>query len=235
MLCLRNFSRYIGYTCVIQKINLNLLRGDVACLLGANGAGKSIFLSTLSASRVLYEGKCFFSEKNLNEDTARREFLKSCAYLGHSPGLFYDLTVEENINFFGEIFSSLYFRQKKEHLLEMVGLIDRRKQKVIFLSQGLKQRLGLVRCFLQSPKLILFDEPLNSLDQQGIRVFRSLLEQAISEGCTALITSHIEGFFMENEIASRFLFLKKGRLVADISAHAYSKIAQDKVKKILEE
>ncbi len=236
MLSLRNFTYRIGQTRILQDINLDLDRQEIVCLLGPNGAGKSSLLKVLSSPVPLYEGDFFFEQKKLTNPPAHQAFLQKCAYIGHEPGLFYDLSVEENLNFFLRIFVKKINQEDKQRadfLLECAQLHDQRKKRVRLLSRGFKQRLGLVRCFVHQPKLLFMDEPLTALDQQGLLFFEQLLKQARKQGCLALVTSHEEAFFRDRNIATRFLFLKQGHLVADISKDHYSQIAQKKARELL--
>ena len=250
MLRLQNFSRFINSTPILQQINLELHPKEVVCLLGPNGAGKSTFLTTICDPFPNYEGEVFYQVKehnevwgNLRNAADRKHFLHRCSYLGHEPGLFYDFSVEQNLSFFHRIFSLSSFREYKQQgrrhqdridsLLDLAGLSNRRTQMVRLLSRGLKQRLALLRNFLCQPKFLLLDEPLTALDLAGNRIFRMLLLQAIENGCLAVIATHEQGFFEKYNLATRYVFLKQGRLIADISASRYDETAKRKVKQML--
>ena len=184
----------------------------------------------------MYEGSLFFEQKILNSPQAQQAFVQKCAYLGHDSGLLYELNVEENLYFFLRIFTKKVKKEDKQRLellLESAGLQDQRKKNVRLLSRGYKQRLGLARCFLHQPKVLFLDEPLSSLDQQGLVFFERSLKEAVKKGCLVLVVSHEEAFFRDKDIATRFLFLKHGRLVADIQKENYSLKAQEKARALL--
>ena len=252
---MKNFGREIGHVPVLCQIDLELGFGELACLLGPNGAGKSTLLSTLSAPQILHSGQLFFDGKEIANRAARKHFLGQCAYLGHEPGLFYDLSVAENIDFFAKILrpyssaKNCKSKKQKNLLLEMTGLEEHQKKQVRLLSRGMQQKLGLLRCFLRigsgQRHLYLLDEALNSLDRDGRQIFRQLLIEAKAEGAIILVSSHQESFFYEESeraassnkgaspLATRFLFLREGRLLADIPIERYSKRAKLKLSEML--
>ena len=248
-LCLENFGRSLAYKPVLHGIHLNLRAGDLACLLGANGAGKSTLLSSLCAPRILYSGRLFFEGKEIKGARAHRHFSGHCSYLGHKPGLFYDLLVSENIDFFSNILSPSLsskipeLQERKENLLEITGLKKYRKKKVGLLSRGLQQKLALARCFLRlgtgERQVYLLDEPLNSLDAKGIDILFYLLDKAKKEGSIAIVSSHNEDFFYSYEpkgapsLATQFIVLKEGRIRADIPARLYNEKTKAKLRELL--
>ena len=238
---LENFSRRIGHETILNKINLEIETGEIICLAGENGAGKSTLLSTISSPQKLYTGKIIFNQKTLENNTDRINLLRQCAYLGHNPGLFNDLNIIENLNFFDNISRNklrqtredkLENKKRRDFYLDLTGLAEHKKQLVRFLSRGMKQKLGLIRCFLSLNKILFLDEPLNALDSNGKKMLHEYLSTHKKNHIT-LIASHDLVFFSEKQVATRFLFLKQGSLIGDISSSRYTNKAKENIKKLL--
>lgn len=231
----RGLGRDYGYRRALESFDLALAAGDLGCVLGPNGAGKSTLLSALSTSRPPERGEILHENVALRSGGQRRAYLAGIGYLGHDPGLIYDFTARENLNFF----ASLYGRPSAgpravpdvDRLLERTGLAARKDEPARNFSRGLKQRLGLCRVFLNAPQIVLLDEPLTGLDRAGVEVLRRLLIDHRAAGGVALLATHDDEPF--REIATRFLFIRDGRLVADIPRERYDAAARAKAEALL--
>jgi heme exporter protein A len=195
--------------------------------MGPNGAGKTTLLEAiLSADRkqILLDSKpCSMS--NWKALTAQ------IGYIGHEPGLFLDLSAVDNLGYFSDLNDT---RLKEEDLLAMldrVGLQNRATDHARDFSRGMRQRLGLARATLHNPSLILMDEPLTGLDRDGVQVLQSLIQQEKKRGAIQILVTHSEEPFLE--LADRFLFLNRGRLIADIVREKYTDSARQRVHELL--
>ena len=234
LLSLRGVSKAYGYQPVLREIDLDLAGGEIVCLLGPNGAGKSTLLSTLTSRNPPDQGEIVFRGQTLDRIEARRAYLAATSFLGHEPGLFLDFSARENLEFFWRMHRRAAPDQDRIHeLLKRTGLDHRANDRARSFSRGMQQRLGLCRVFLSDPEVILLDEPLTGLDRAGAAAMRTLLEEFAQTGGTALITTHDEDFF--RGLAGRYVFLKQGRLVADIADARYTENARSHVHALLYE
>lgn len=172
---------------VIKGCNINVPKGCIYGLLGANGAGTTTIFKLLMGFLTPTAGKA----EVLNMDVVdyRNEILKSVGSIIEVPVFYEHLSAHDNLeihlsymNAIGDISSTL----------EMVGLKSTNNQPVSKFSLGMRQRLGLARALIHKPKLLILDEPINGLDPMGIREMRELFINLKNEqGMTILISSHI--------------------------------------------
>lgn len=210
MLRLENFSRYYGYKKVIKNIELEIKENEILCILGPNGAGKTTLLEGMLSHYRQENSKLFFLGKEIKTLREHYEYLQYVSYLGHEPGLFLDLTLEENIQFFLD----LYKYKKKvlsyteiEGLLHKLYLYDRKNDFIKNFSRGMKQRAGILRCFLSKPKLLLLDEPLTGLDENSKLFLLELLSEFKKTG-SCIVVTHDSIFF--KKIVDRSIYLNAG-------------------------
>ncbi len=231
LLQIRGLEYRYGYKTALRDLNLELNSGEIGVVLGPNGAGKTTLLRAL-ISRGPARGAVSFRGAKVESMPARRDYLARTAYLGHEPGLFFDLNARDNLIFFQELHRSRRAsRDRIDELLELCGLFHRRLEPVRAYSRGMKQRLALARCLLHEPDILYLDEPLTGLDTAGQAVLVKILEDHQSRGGAALVVTHTDEPFQA--LLSRRLFLKGGRLVADIDRDRYTEAARTKVHEIL--
>lgn len=242
LLRLSGLGKRYGYRNVLRDVDLHLAPGEIVCLLGPNGAGKSSLLSALTSRNPPDSGEIHFYETHVRTIEDRRALLAATGFLGHEPGLFLDMNAKDNLQFFLRMHNQGYkstrddpgestHNARLDELLSRTGLAGRAGDRVRTYSRGMQQRLGLCRVFLTQPDLVLLDEPLTGLDREGAHAMRGLLEEFAAAGGAALITTHDEEFFRNT--AHRFIFLKQGRLIADIMSDRYTETARARVHEML--
>lgn len=236
LLEIRKLRRNYGYRPVVRDVDLRIAPGELVCLLGPNGAGKSSLLAALTSRNPPDGGEILLDGESANDLNSRQRHLARIGFLGHAPGIFLDLSARENLNFFyglqhGNVDAKVR-REIVEALLHRAGLGERMDgDRVRAFSRGMQQRLGLCRVFLSRPRLILLDEPLTGLDREGAATLVEFLRESLAVGSAALITTHDEDFF--RDIAQRYVFLKSGRLIADVPVDKYTGAARAKVHGLL--
>ncbi len=212
MLRLQNFSRYYGHKKIIKNINLEVKENEILCILGPNGAGKTTLLEGILSHYRQENSKLFFYGKEIQTLQEHYLYLQEVSYLGHEPGLFLDLTLEENINFFIDLYK---FKKEVlsffeiEELLHKTQLYHRKKDLIKNFSRGMKQRAGLIRCILSKPKLLLLDEPLTGLDEDSKHFLLDFLVEFKKTGSCLLVT-HDFSFF--KNIVDRTIYLNFGKI-----------------------
>ena len=191
---------------VLDQINLNVPTGKIYCIMGPNGAGKSSLLKIISGIEKPTEGVVTFKDKNW-----KREDLKVIGSLIEEPGLFDNLTVEENIKL--KLKLHRIENKNQEQILNTLGFGDHNHEKVKGFSTGMRQRLGIALAFMGNPDLVILDEPTNGLDTFGIHELRELLMLEKKQGKTIIIASHMLSEIQK--VADRIAILGDGKLLLE--------------------
>lgn len=191
---------------VLSRINIHVPEGKIYCIMGPNGAGKSTLLKMISGIEKPTEGDINFKGENW-----KREDLKTIGSLIEEPGLFDNLTVEDNI----KLKLKLHHVENKdqEQILNMLGFGDHNQEKVKGFSTGMRQRLGIALAFMGNPDLVVLDEPTNGLDTFGIHELRELLMLEKKQGKTIIIASHMLSEIQK--VADRIAILGNGELLLE--------------------
>lgn len=191
---------------VLNQINIHVPEGKIYCIMGPNGAGKSTLLKMISGIEKPTEGDINFKGENW-----KREDLKTIGSLIEEPGLFDNLTVEDNI----KLKLKLHHVEIKdqEQILNMLGFGDHNQEKVKGFSTGMRQRLGIALAFMGNPDLVVLDEPTNGLDTFGIHELRELLMLEKKQGKTIIIASHMLSEIQK--VADRIAILGNGELLLE--------------------
>ncbi|WP_343347318.1 ATP-binding cassette domain-containing protein [Sphingomicrobium sp. XHP0239] len=197
-------TKRFGKATAVDGIDLKIPRGAIYGFLGSNGAGKSTAIRIILGLRSATSGTVeLFGEKL---DHRHRPLIGAMA---DSPGgAFYEhLSARDNLRVVAQ---SLGIEIEPDALLDRVGLDHARTKKVKAFSTGMRQRLGIARALIGDPALVIFDEPLNGLDPEGIREMRTLMRD-IAKNRTLIICSHLLDEI--EKVASHVGLLSKGRLI----------------------
>jgi len=201
---INSISKRFGQLQAVQDFSLELAAGEVYGLLGPNGSGKTttlgIILGIIKADSGSYR---WFNEK----PSARLR--KRIGTLLETPNFYGYMTAMENLKIVAHIRG--LNSPNYEDVLKRVGLWDRRLSKFKTYSLGMKQRLGIGAALLGDPEVLIFDEPTNGLDPQGIIEVRELILSIAGEGRTILMASHILNEV--ERICSHVAIIKKGHLL----------------------
>lgn len=207
----KNLTKLFGNFTAVDHINFTANRGEVFGFLGANGAGKSTTIRMLCGLLESTEGTAIVGGYDINTET---ELLKrNIGYMSQKFSLYEDLTVEENIRFFGGVYGlgNHELRQRMGWVIEMAGLKGREKSLTKELAGGWKQRLALGCAVLHKPKIVFLDEPTGGVDPISRRNFWELINQLSHEGITVLVTTH---YLDEAEYCNDIILINAGRLIA---------------------
>ncbi|GAB7226633.1 ABC transporter ATP-binding protein [Vibrio rotiferianus] len=207
-----NVVKKFGDFTAINNITLNVPKGSIYGFLGPNGCGKSTTIRVLT-------GLLSPSEGNVDvlglEIPKQSELLRlKIGYMTQKFSLYDDLTVQENLEFIGQIFGmeTKALKARIEEQLSTYGLDQLRKQRVGGMSGGQKQRLSLAAATMHKPELLFLDEPTSAVDPENRRDFWEQLFDLSDQGTTILVTTH---YMDEAERCHRLAIMEAGEIRAD--------------------
>lgn len=206
-----NLTKHFGTVTAVNDISFDIREGEIFGLLGPNGAGKTTTIHMLldviapDAGEIRIFGKTFIE----NREEIMRNMNFSSSYLS----LPWNMTVEENLMLFARLFSVKLSKQRIAELLELFDLTDMRKKLTGRLSSGQHSRLLLAKALINSPRLLLLDEPTASMDPDFADRIRTILRNlAKDESTTILYTSH--NMSEVEEMCNRVAFLHHGKILS---------------------
>ena len=212
MITVKKLVKRFGPKTVLRGLDFQVGTGEFVALLGPNGAGKTTFLRILASLSRPLAGTVQVAGYNLpGQAAAVRQRL---GVVSHLPLLYGDLTAEENLRFYGRMYSVANLEHRLQTVLDLVGLLNRRRDLVRTFSRGMQQRLAIGRAVLHDPEVMLFDEPHTGLDQDACNMLDSVLQEVAARGRTVVMTSH--DLARAADLASRFDVLSRGKIVASV-------------------
>ncbi|HHJ6911080.1 TPA: lantibiotic protection ABC transporter ATP-binding protein, partial [Streptococcus pyogenes] len=184
MLKIQNLKKSYGKRTILNNVNMNIPKGKVYALIGPNGAGKSTIMKILTGLVSKTSGSIIFEGREWS-----RQDLRKIGSIIEEPPLYKNLSAYDNM----KVVTTMLGVSESTilPLLNKVGLGNIDKRPVKQFSLGMKQRLGIAISLINSPKLLILDEPTNGLDPIGIQELREIIESFKSEGMTIMISSHI--------------------------------------------
>jgi len=226
----RNLTKSFGELVAVDDIDFQVRRGEVFGFLGPNGAGKSSTMRMIGCVSPVTSGELEVLGMEPGRDGPRIR-----ARLGVVPqedNLDLELTVYENLLIYGRYFglSKSVIDERIDELLTFTQLDERRKSKVEPLSGGMKRRLTIARGLINTPELLLLDEPTTGLDPQARHLLWDRLYRLKREGVTLIITTH----YMDEaeQLCDRLVIMDKGKIVAEGSPRQL--IEQHSTREVLE-
>lgn len=200
----------------VNKVNMNIKKGDIYGLIGKNGAGKTTIMKMICGLIHSTEGDIkLFGSNDLNKGRNRM----GCII--EQPALYGDMTAKENLKYYTKLLGITDY-SNIDKLLDLVGLKNVDKKKCKNFSLGMKQRLSIAISLLNNPDFLILDEPINGLDPSGIKEIRELILKLNNERkITILISSHILGEL--NKIATKYGIIKNGTLLEEFTASELDK------------
>ena len=207
----QNLTRVFGAFRAVDGISFHVRRGEVFGFLGANGAGKSTTIRILCGLLAPSSGQGHVLGYDIMRDLEKVK--PHVGYMLQKFSLYPDLTVSENLDFFGGIYGVPPRRlsERKSWAVEMSGLAGQEKRLTSTLSGGLKQRLALGAALLHEPEMIFLDEPTAGVAPAARRLFWDLIRTLSGRGITVFVTTH---YMDEVEQCDRIALMSRGRIVA---------------------
>ena len=199
----------------VRGIDMNIRQGEVYGLIGPNGSGKSTLMKALLGLVRPTEGSCsIFGRSSLAPDSK-----EEVGFLPENPYFYKFLTGAETVSFYGRLcgLSGKSLKEKVRELLELVGLADAADRRLGGYSKGMLQRIGMAQALVQSPRLLVLDEPTAGVDPLGSRDIRNIIENLKGRGMTVFLCSHL--LEQVQEVCDRVGVIFKGLLIAEGSVN----------------
>ena len=197
---------------VLKGIDIDINKGDVVCVIGASGSGKSTFLRCLNLLEIPTGGNIFFDGEDLTgEDVDLNLHRQKMGMVFQQFNLFPHLTILDNMTLAPTLVKKVPKEQaeaKAMELLARVGLADRAESYPNQLSGGQKQRIAIVRALCMEPDVMLFDEPTSALDPEMVGEVLDVMKELAKDGMTMVVVTHEMGF--AREVSNRVMFLDDG-------------------------
>jgi ABC-2 type transport system ATP-binding protein len=203
-----SLSKRFGDRTVVRKVDLEVPRGVAFGYLGPNGAGKTTLIRMLLGLTEASEGS--MKLLGLPVPARRAEALASVGAIVEEPSFHGHLTGRANLKIVAAARSRDAF-DRIDGALERVGLAARADDRVKTYSLGMRQRLGIARCLIADPELLILDEPMNGLDPAGIQDFRAFVRDFVAEGRTIVLSSHL--LDEVEKTCSHVAIVDRGRIV----------------------
>lgn len=213
----QNLTKQFGDFKAVDNISFDVNAGEIFGFLGANGAGKTTAMRMLCGLSTPTSGEAKVAGLDIFKQA--EEIKRNIGYMSQKFSLYEDLTVLENIRFFGGIYGlpKPKIREKGAALIERLGLQQETKKLVKRLPLGWKQKLSFSVALLHDPKIVFLDEPTGGVDPVTRRQFWDLIYEAASRGVTIFVTTH---YMDEAEYCSRISIMVDGKVEAlDTSAN----------------
>ena len=217
VICVRNLQKDFGKLSVLKGIDVDIRRGDVVCVIGASGSGKSTFLRCLNLLEKPTGGSIEFNGTDLTSTKVDLDLHRQkMGMVFQQFNLFPHLTVLENLTLAPVLVKKVPKAEaeaKAMELLERVGLADRAAAYPNQLSGGQKQRVAIVRALCMDPEVMLFDEPTSALDPEMVGEVLDVMKSLAKRGMTMIVVTHEMGF--AREVSNRVLFMDEGVIAED--------------------
>ena len=213
----KHLDKSFGSLKVLKDVTVDIYKGDVVCVIGASGSGKSTFLRCLNRLEEPTGGQIFFEGVDITD--AKTDINKHRQKMGmvfQQFNLFPHMTIMDNLTL-----APIKLQGKKKEeiepeamkLLERVGLADRANAYPSQLSGGQKQRIAIVRALCKKPDVMLFDEPTSALDPEMVGEVLGVMKDLADEKMTMVVVTHEMGF--AREVATRVMFMDGGSFVEE--------------------
>jgi ABC-2 type transport system ATP-binding protein len=206
-----NLTRKFGSFTAVDNITFNVSKGEIFGFLGANGAGKTTAMRMLTGLLLPSSGKAMVAGFDIYKQTEKIK--KSIGYMSQKFSLYEDLSIRENIRFYGGIYglSMRDVKEKTEKLLQKLNLKGVGDSMISSLPLGWKQKIAFSTAIIHDPEIVFLDEPTGGVDPITRRQFWDMIYEAASLGTTVFVTTH---YMDEAEYCDRVSIMVDGRIDA---------------------
>lgn len=181
-----NVTKKFGDVTALERINISFEAGKIYGIIGRNGSGKTVLFKTMIGYLKPTGGRVVVGEKEIGKDI---DFADNMGIIIENPGFLSRYNGYKNLEYLAAIRKIIGKKQIRESM-ERVGLDPDSKKKVGKYSLGMRQRLGIAQAIMENPDILILDEPMNGLDNQGVDDVRNILLKLKEEGKTIILASH---------------------------------------------
>ena len=225
MIEVENVTKRYGSTAAVQDLTFRVQPGIVTGFLGPNGAGKSTTMRLILGLDRPDAGHALVSGKPFREHP---DPLHECGALLEAKSVHPGRSAYNHLLALAQTHG--IGRSRVKELIEMVGLASVARKRAGTFSLGMGQRLGIASALLGDPRVVMFDEPVNGLDPEGILWVRNLLQQLAKEGRTVFVSSHLMSEM--SQTAEHLIVIGRGRLLADMSVEEFVRSASKRAVRV---
>lgn len=201
----------------LDGINLSIKHGELFGLLGPNGAGKTTLVGILSGLLKADGGNAYVLGYDVDKESKKVQMNIGVVSGGQERQLYQQLTAQENLEFFGNLYnlSGQELKKRIDYLLEIIGLADKKNDLVSRFSLGMKQKLSFAKALIHDPKILILDEPTIGLDPIAARAVREFIKIQLTknEKKTILLTTHY--MYEADYLCDRIAIIDRGRIIAE--------------------
>jgi len=207
----QNLTKRFGSFTAVDNITFDVEQGEIFGFLGANGAGKTTAMRMLCGLSLPTSGKAIVAGFDLFKDA--ENIKKNIGYMSQKFSLYEDLTIRENIRFYGGIYglTNAEIKSKTEGLVTSLNLGDKLNSLVRSIPLGWKQKLSFSVAMIHEPKIVFLDEPTGGVDPVTRREFWTMIFEAANRGTTVFVTTH---YMDEAEYCNRVSIMVDGQIEA---------------------
>ena len=219
-----NLTKKIKNKVIVENVSFSINKGDIVGFLGPNGAGKTTIIKLILGLIKITEGKVFINGFDIEKD-----FVKAIEKVGaivENPDLYMYLSGYDNLKITANNYKNIS-KERINEVIKIVGLENRIKDKVSTYSLGMRQRLGIAEAIINSPEILILDEPTNGLDVEGIIEIRNLIKDLSNHGIAILISSH--NLSEIDNLCNRIIAIKNGKIVEDSTIDKFYSVNEEKL------
>lgn len=221
---INHLVKRIGAKQIIKDISFSVNEGEIFGLLGPNGAGKTTIIRSIVKLISKTSGEIIILGKNI--DTSYTEAIQQVGAIVENPEFYPYMTGLQNLKTFASMSRSKISNERLDEIIQLVHLDKAINNKVKTYSLGMRQRLGVAQALIHEPKLLIFDEPTNGLDPEGMKEFRLQMKMLAGQGVSVLVSSHL--LTEMEQLCDRFAIIERGELthIADMKQETLAEAEQ---------
>jgi ABC-2 type transport system ATP-binding protein len=221
MIKLINLTKNYGKLVAVNRINLEVARGEIFGFLGPNGAGKTTTIKMMAGLLQPTSGTILIGGHDVQKEPIKAKFITG--FIPDRPFLYEKLTATEFMRFVAELFEMKDPDTRVKEKLDLFGLADWAGELIENFSHGMKQRLVMAAALLHDPKILIVDEPMVGLDPRGARLVKDIFKDLTAKGVTVFMSTHT--LEIVEQMCTRVAIINKGDIIAEGSVEDLGRMA----------